>query len=183
MSKWVAGSRRVAALLAAWSRTRRVPLAHALGEAAEARELLGMNESSSSSAVAKCVQSAGELEARVRGDGVAQREHRVGVALAQPPHAGVVLDVDPRPDAELAPRSATSSRKPSRQTASSDAGRERVLELLGRERAHRQERGVGQARCAKLRRLRRRRDGEPLRAAPQGGARAPERRRGRSRRP
>ncbi len=96
-----------------------------------------------------------------------------GVALAEPAHAGVVLDVDPRPDAERARRApadelqrSPGARPPGRHPA---AGRRRSS--CGRQRAHHEQPGVGELRRA-ARRPRRRRRPRASSAPPASAARA-----------
>src|SRR5205823_12780060 len=47
--------------------------------------------------------AARELEPRVRRDTLTQSQHGLRVALAEPPHPAVVLDVEPRANPELRP--------------------------------------------------------------------------------
>ncbi len=87
-------------------------LAHQRRELPEAREL-GLEVLAS--AALELVRGremgpeAGQLEALVGGDRVGDRERLGGIGLAEPAHAGVVLDVELRPDPE---RRAEPSRRP-----------------------------------------------------------------------
>ena len=179
-SKWAAGSRRVAALLAAWTMTPGCAVTQSPGEVLEAPEL-GVEEAvvaTGSSAVAKCVIAPGELESRRGGHGIGDPQRLLRVARAEPPHAGVELHVHPRGtagrdqlgDEGLVPGDDVG------------VGRQRDRQLLGRQRAHHEQARIDALR-AQVGGLLRGGHGQPGGAAGQRRARAGPRRRGRTRRP
>ena len=81
----------------------RVLAAHPFGEAGEPLELLVEEVGVGLVGGGEVGPEPGQVEALVRRHRVHQGEHRVRVALAQAAHAGVVLDVQARAHAQLAP--------------------------------------------------------------------------------
>ncbi len=144
MSKWVAGSRRVAALLAAWTVQ---PGAISLTASATGRKAASC---SAEEVVAQLVgggevgPDAGQLEPLVVAAGAGQLDQRVRVALPEPAHAAVELDVDPGHPAEIGrhPR----AELPEALAPDRDLGVrcEGDAELVLGEGAHHQDRRVGE---------------------------------------
>ena len=95
MSKWAPGSRKTAALLAAWTMTAGNSALDRRGDLAEARELLVEEIGVGFVGGREVGPDPGQLQVRALGAGAGQREDRLGVAVAEPAHAAVVLDVDP----------------------------------------------------------------------------------------
>ena len=170
MSKWARGSRKTAALLAAWTVTsgNSAPPPRHLGEA---RELLVEELRLRFVRGGEVGPDPGQLEVGVLGAGAGEGDHRLGVAVAEPAHAAVVLDVDARRPAlgtGAGRRQRAELLVPDRDLR---AGGERRVEVLLGQRAHRQQRHVREA-AADLGGLGPGRDREPGRAAGERGGRA-----------
>ena len=101
----------------------------------------------SSSAVAKCVIAPASRSRGAAADRVGDARRLVRVARPEPAHAGVELDVHADPAASARRARATNA---SRQATTSARARQRDAELLGRERAHDEQRAAD-ARGAQLR--------------------------------
>ena len=92
----------------------------------------------------------GQLQALVGGNRGAELGDHFGVALAEPAHAGVVLDVDSRPNAQRSRSLGDVCAKALAPDRDLGAGAEGELELLGRERTHGEDGDVGQRRAQSL---------------------------------
>ena len=151
MSKWERGSRKTAALLAAWAITAGNSALTAAATASKRLELLVEEARVGFVGGREVGPDAGQLEVRVVGAGAGQRQHLRRVAVAEPAHAAVVLDVDPG-RAALGPGAigdqAAEALAPDRHLR---AGGEDDVDLLGGQRAHRQQRHVLEAAADLLR--------------------------------
>ena len=159
-SKCAAGSRSVAALLAAC--TSRTGRAVGCGRPRlEARELLAEEASPRSSAVAKCVQAASSSARRRQGGD--DRVGLLGVARAEAAHAGVELDVHAR----RAPEATSARARAFQAPMSAPASRRSQLLVVTRPAP-----GAPVVATRRSRAPRRRGHREPRRAAGQRGLRA-----------
>ena len=143
MSKWVAGSRSVAALFAAWIVMLGMALLGGLGDGAEALELLAHERLVLVVSRREVRPHPGELHPLVGRDRVDQRGNLGGVAQAEPSHARVVLHVDSRDHTQLLRDGAQELARripPYRDLGLRSEG---LADLLARDRAHHQDRGIG----------------------------------------
>jgi hypothetical protein len=111
----------------------------------------------------------GQLEPRILGAGTGQGQHLRRIGVAQPPHAAVVLDVDTDRSALGAAAGADHLAEAVAPDRNLRPRRERIIEIVGVESAHRQQRDLRKA-AADLRRLGAGGHRQPGRAASQGGA-------------
>ena len=182
MSKWERGSRKTAALLAAWAITSGNSALTAPATASKRSSCSSKKAESGSSAVAKWVQTpaSSRLGSAAQARARASTSSGSGLPSRPMPLSCLTWTRAGRPWA----RARAASRRaevlaPDRHLG---AGGERGVDLLGGQRAHRQQRDVLEA-AADLLGLARGRDREPRGAAGQRRGRRSRRRRGRSRRP
>ena len=161
MSKCAAGSRSVPALLAACRMSDGCTAFSAGAQALKRASCSEKNASPRSSAVAKCVISAGEKHTVGVERGLRDARRQGRVARAEAAHSRVELDVHGA--------AATRRHLPHERLVPRDdvgVGVERDVELAGRQRAHDEDRSVD-AGVAQRRRLAGRRDRQPGRSARQ----------------
>ena len=171
MSKWARGSRKTAALLAACTVTAGNSDLTAPATSEKRSSCSSKNSESGSSAVAKWVQTPASSRCGSSAQARARATTAAGVAVAEPAHAAVVLDVEARRPAlgtGAARRHRAELLVPDRHLR---ARGERHVELLLGQRAHRQQRHVREA-APDLGGLAAGRDRQPGGAAGERGGRA-----------
>ena len=145
MSKWERRSRKTAALLAAWTAIAGNSVLAASATAAKRSSCSSKKRESGSSAVAKWVQTPASSRIGTLGAGTQQVQHLGRIAVAEPAHAAVVLDVDPGRAAMSAGARGDEVEETASPGGHLGARLECRVQLLWRQRSHRQQGDVGEA--------------------------------------